>query len=107
MQPGIGATLNPAAAERKAFARKNVFVSQSGKVTIGDEFRAELKGDGYTHGQIEAALSKVCRHIKGSDHEDWMKTVRSACAWARDDEKKLAGYAQRQPGVMRNGRSSI
>jgi hypothetical protein len=85
----MAAALNPEAAERKAYAARNVMVSKSGKVTIGPEFHAELLSEGFTASHIETALANCCRYIEGSDPEKWMKTVRTACAWAkRDDERK-------------------
>ena len=94
------AALNPEAAQRKAYAEQNVMVSKSGKVTIGPDFQAELLGEGYTADQIETALTNVCRYIEGSDPEMWMKTVRTACGWAKRDANRNATRPSKPTGVF-------
>jgi hypothetical protein len=93
------AALNPEAAERKAYAARNVMLSKSGKVSIGAEFHAELLSEGYSANHIESGLANSCRYIEGSDPEKWMKTVRTACGWAKRDERK--DNATRKPKLSR------
>jgi hypothetical protein len=91
--------LNPEVADRKAYARANVTVSRSGKVSIGSDYRAELISEGFTDGRIETGLISACKHIEGNDPEKWMRTVRTACGWAKRDDanaaKKPAPFAGR------------
>lgn len=82
------AALSPDAAARKFYAQANVTVSLSGKVAIGPDFRIELLGEGFTDSQIDTALTSACRYIEGDNPEKWMKTVRTACGWAKRDDAK-------------------
>jgi hypothetical protein len=96
----MAAALNPEAAQRKAYAASNVTVSKSGKVTIGPDFNTELLGEGFTAEHIETALANCCRYIEGSDPEKWMKTVRTACGWAKRDAAKLSARPSNKPFTL-------
>ena len=84
-------SLNPEAAARKAFAVSQVAISQSGKVTIGPELHAELRKD-FTESQIERGLEKAARYMEGGP-EKRMASVRTACGWAKDDDRKASSRA--------------
>jgi len=101
------AALNPDAAARKAYAKANVAVSKSGKVTIGSEFRQELLDEGNAPDQIEAGLALAPKYIHGSDPEAWMKTVRTALIWAKANDRKEAARAPRNSITSRSGRPSL
>ena len=92
------AALNPDAAARKHYAQANVTVSRSGKVEIGLDFRTELLGEGFTDSQIDTALTNACRYIEGHNPEKWMKTVRTACGWAKRDDAKASGATSFKSG---------
>ena len=98
--------LNPDAAARRAYATRNISISESGKVTIGEEFRAQLRSEGFAESMIDTGLLNACRYIDGGNPEKWLKTVRTACGWARRDEGKAA-VVPRRPGIVRNGRPSM
>jgi hypothetical protein len=87
-QQGWLRTLNPDAAERKAYAKRNVAISVSGKITIGTEFQAELEAEGFTQQHIETGLGNAPKYIDGSDPERWIKTIRTAIGGARDASKR-------------------
>ena len=89
--------LNPEAAARRSYASENVSVSISGKVTIGQAFRAELNGEGYPDAVIDQALVSASRYIEGDNPEKWMKTVRTALGWAKRDNAKADASASKQP----------
>ena len=66
-------------------------ISQSGKVTIGPELHAELRKD-FTESQIERGLEKAARYMEGGP-EKRMASVRTACGWAKDDDRKASSAA--------------
>ena len=101
----MNAALNPDAAARKAYAQTNVTVSQSGKVSIGEDFRKELIDEGNTDSQIERGLVKAAPFMEGKP-ETRMAQVRRGCGWAADEDRKQTAI-QRKPGIVRNGRPSL
>lgn len=101
----MNAALNPDAAARKAYAQENVTVSQSGKVSIGADFRKALIGEDFTDSQIERGLVKAAPFMDCKP-ETRMAQVRRGCGWAADEDRKQAAM-QRNPGIVRNGRPSL
>jgi hypothetical protein len=87
-------TLNPDAAARKAFAVSQVTVSNTGKVTIGPEFRAALRED-FTDSQIDRGLEKAARYMEGGP-EKRIASVRTACGWAKEDDRKQSAAGARR-----------
>jgi hypothetical protein len=58
----MNAALNPEAAARKAYAQANVTIDVTGKVSIGQDFRSTLRGEGKTDAEIDAAMNgNICR----------------------------------------------
>jgi hypothetical protein len=102
----MAAALNPEASARKASAASQVEVSPTGKVTIAAEFHAELLKD-FTDSQIERALERAARYMEGGP-EKHMRSVRTACAWIKDEDRKEAARVSRRPGITgRSGRPSL
>jgi hypothetical protein len=93
-KPGWLPMLNPDAAARKAFAVSQVTVSKTGKVTIGPEFRAALRED-FTDSQIDRGLEKAARYMEGGP-EKRIASVRTACGWAKEDDRKQSAAGKLQ-----------
>jgi hypothetical protein len=89
--------LNVHAAARKAFAVSQIAVGKTGKVTIGAELHAALRED-FTDSQIERGLEKAARYMEGGPDKR-MASVRAACGWAKDDDRKEE--ARRQSAVSK------
>ena len=93
-QSDVLAMLNPEAAARKAFAASQVAISATGKVTIGAELRADLRKD-FTEDQIERGLEKAARYMEGGPDKR-MASVRTACGWAKEDDRKQSAAGKLQ-----------
>jgi len=90
------AALNPEVAARQARAFSQVSISTSGKVSIRDEFRSELLGEGFTEDQIYRGLIKCAPYVKESP-KTWPARVRQGCQWAREDDQKQAQRTRSAP----------
>jgi hypothetical protein len=77
-----------------AFANRNIVISNSGKISIGEEFRAELR-ETYTDSQIERGIERAPSQAGGSaDLVKLLAQIRRCCSYAKQDDavtdKKLA-----------------
>jgi hypothetical protein len=90
----------------KAYAERNITVSPSGKLTIGDEFRAELLAD-FTAEQIEGGVDCTLAAMGTvRDKVRIAQQVRRQCTFKRENDRKQAAVPRR-PGIVRNGRPSM
>jgi hypothetical protein len=88
------------------FAERNIMVLSSGKLTIGDEFRAELLQD-FTVAQIDGAVGSTLAAMgKDRDKVRIAQQVRRQCTFKRENDSKQAAVPRR-PGIVRNGRPSM
>jgi hypothetical protein len=90
-----------------AYAENNVTVSSTGKLVIGEEFRNELR-QAFSDQDIDDAVNSTLA-VMGADRSKTriLQQVRRQCGFARRDNGKAAAFAQRKPGVVRNGRPSL
>jgi hypothetical protein len=76
-----------------AYAYRNVLVSDSGRITIGEEFRAELR-ETYTDSQIERGIERAPSQSGSADPVKLLGQIRRCCSYAKQDDvttdKKLA-----------------
>jgi hypothetical protein len=73
-----------------AYAHRNIIMSESGKISIGEEFRAELR-ETYTDNQIERGLERAPSQTGGSsDPVKLLTQIRRCCSYAKQDDEKLA-----------------
>jgi hypothetical protein len=82
-----------------AYAHRNIIISESGNITIGDEFRAELR-ETYNDSQIERCLARAPAQAGCSDPVKLLAQIRRCCSFAKQDDelhnKKLAAMAKGQ-----------
>jgi hypothetical protein len=83
-----------------AYAVRNITVSDSGKITISDGFKGELR-ETYTDSQIERGLERAPSQSGGSaDPVKLLAQIRRCCSYAKQDDtitdKKLAATARGQ-----------
>jgi hypothetical protein len=92
-EPNGKASLAAALGGQAAFAYRNVLIADSGKVSIGEEFRAELR-ETYTDSQIERGLERAPSQC-AADPLKLLAQIRRCCSYAKqDDEKAAAGKTQ-------------
>ena len=71
-------------------------VADSGKISIGEEFRAELR-ETYTESQVERGLERAPAQAGGSDPVKLIQQIRRCCSYSKqDDEKRLPGAGKGQ-----------
>jgi hypothetical protein len=92
----IEAVLDP----EKAYAERNITVSPSGKLTIGDEFRAELLQD-FTPAQIDGAVACTLAAMRNADRDPVrvLQQVRRQCTFKRENDKKQPAYGLRRASL--------
>jgi len=95
-------TMASALGGQVAYANRNIIIAPSGKISIGDEFRAELK-ETYNDSQIERGLDRAPSQAGGSDPVKLLSQIRRCCSYAKQDDEKAAAIAaaKRQPQSTR------
>jgi len=82
-----------------AYAVRNVIVGDSGKITLGEEFRKELR-EAYTDSQIDRAIDRAPSSVPSLDPLKLLAHIRRACSYAKQDDlatdKKLAAFGKGQ-----------
>ena len=82
-----------------AYAHRNIIILPSGKISLGEEFRAELRGT-YTESQIERGLERAPSQAGGADPVKLLNQIRRCCSYAKQDDatadKKLAATTRGQ-----------
>jgi hypothetical protein len=74
-----------------AYAIRNIVIANSGKISIGEEFRAELR-ETYTESQIERGIERAPSQVGGStDPVKLLAQIRRCCSYAKQDDEKFAG----------------
>jgi hypothetical protein len=77
-----------------AYAHRNITISESGKITIAEEFCAELR-ETFVDSQIERGLQRAPAQAGSSDPVKLIAQIRRCCSYAKqDDEKQLAAKTQ-------------
>jgi hypothetical protein len=77
-----------------AYAHRNIGISESGKITIAEELRAELR-ETYTDSQIERGLERAPSQTGSTDPVKLLNQIRRCCSYAKqDDAKQPAAKAQ-------------
>jgi len=85
-QVEMAAALNP----EVAYAERNITISPSGRLTIGQEFRNELR-EVFTDEQIEGALDCTLAAMGANRNKvQIIAQVRRQCTFKRENEKKLS-----------------
>jgi hypothetical protein len=71
-----------------AYATRNIVIANSGKISIGEEFRAELR-EIYTDSQIERGIERAPSQAGGStDPVKLIAQIRRCCSYAKQDDEK-------------------
>jgi hypothetical protein len=79
-----------------AYAHRNILIAVSGKISLGEEFRAELS-EAYTDSQIERGLERAPSQVGGStDRVKLLAQIRRCCSYAKQDDEKAAAKGQSQ-----------
>jgi hypothetical protein len=83
-----------------AYANRNIIIADSGKISIGEKFRAELR-ETYTDSQIERGIERAPSQTGGStDPIKLLSQIRRCCSYAKQDDaatdKKLAAMPKGQ-----------
>jgi hypothetical protein len=73
-----------------AFAERNILISASSRLTIGEELRADLRA-AYTDAQIDAALDRTLANM-GSDRTKLrvLSQLRRQCSYVKQDAARDA-----------------
>jgi hypothetical protein len=90
-----------------AFAENNITVDPTGKLIIGEDFRAQLREDFSDH-DIDDGVNNTLA-VMGAERNKTriLQQVRRQCGFARRDNGKASAFVARKPGFVRNGRPSL
>jgi hypothetical protein len=90
-----------------AYAENNIAVGPTGKLTIGEEFRAELR-QVFSEQDIDDGVNNTLA-VMGAERNKVriLQQVRRQCGFARRDNGKASALVARKPGFVRNGRPSL
>jgi hypothetical protein len=90
------AAITAALGGQAAYAHHNILIAVSGKISLGEEFRAELR-EAYTDSQIERGLERAPSQVGGStDPVKLLAQIRRCCSYAKQDDEKAAAKGQSQ-----------
>jgi hypothetical protein len=82
-----------------AYAHRNIVISDSGKISLGEEFRAELR-EAYTDSQIERGLERAPAQVGGgSDLVKLLAQIRRCCSYAKLDDQTPAAKGGQYTGM--------
>jgi hypothetical protein len=71
-----------------AYAARNIIISDSGKLIISEEFRAELR-ETYNNSQIERGIERAPSQAGGStDPVKLIHQIRRCCSYAKQDDER-------------------
>jgi len=87
--------------DQSAFAATNIIISRSGKISIGEELRAELC-EAYTDSQIERGLERAPSQSGNCGNKlKLLAQIRRCCSYAKENDeaaaRKLAATTQTAP----------
>jgi len=94
-KPNGKAEMAAALGGQPAYANRNIIIADSGKISIGEEFRAELR-EAFTDSQIERGLERAPAQVSGRDPVKLLAQIRRCCSYAKQDDVKAAAKGQSQ-----------
>jgi hypothetical protein len=81
------AAMAAAVGGQTAYAHRNIVIAPSGKISLGEEFRAELR-ETYTDNQIERGLERAPSQAGSADPVKLLNQIRRCCSYAKQDDAK-------------------